>query len=298
MPASMPAPSRRVPIEPLTQAAFEPFGTVIENPARLGAKRPDLDTVKANQGTALKYLDVTHMTNFYHMSPSRKPGAAVMNMFVCSPRKLRTASSSNSSGQQRLFDTTILERHPYTSQTFIPLGLSPESAGAGSAPSQTYYLVIVAPTLPQSRGSKSKRPPPFPLPPPRRRRSIRDIFSRARPSPFTNEAAPPPPSATKGRQEGRPQPRPKGPGLPDLSQLRAFIARGDQAVTYGAGTWHAPMAVVGEEDVDFVVVQFANGVGIEDCQEVELQAEGDGGVAVVIDEGQAGTEGIGIKAKL
>ncbi|KAK7522717.1 ureidoglycolate hydrolase [Phyllosticta citriasiana] len=296
MPTPIPAPSSRVPVEPLTQSAFEPFGTVIENPVRLGSQRPDLDTVKANQGTALKYLDVTHMTNFYHMSPSRKPGAAVMNMFVCSPRKLKTASSSSkSSGQQQLFDTTILERHPYTSQTFIPLGLSPKSSEAASTPSQTYYLVIVAPTLPRPRSPDPKRPPPFPLPPPRRRRSLRDIFSRARPSPFTNEAAPPPASATRGKLAGRPKLRPKGPGLPDLSQLRAFVARGDQAVTYGAGTWHAPMVVLGEGDVDFVVVQFANGVGIEDCQEVELQAEGEG-IAVVVED--AGGEGLGVKAKL
>ncbi|KAK7540686.1 ureidoglycolate hydrolase [Phyllosticta citribraziliensis] len=296
MPVPISAPSRRVPVEPLTQSVFEPFGTVIENPIRLGSQRPDLETVKANQGTALKYLDVTHMTNFYHMSPSRKPGAAVMNMFVCSPRRLRTASSSsNPSSQQQLFDTTILERHPYTSQTFIPLGLSPESSGAAATPSQTYYLVIVAPTLSAARSANQKRPPPFPLPPPRRRRSIRDIFSRARPSPFTNEAAPPPPSATKGKLAGRPKLRPKGLGLPDLSQLRAFVARGDQAVTYGAGTWHAPMVVLGGGDVDFVVVQFANGVGIEDCQEVELQAEGEG-IAVVVEE--AGEGGLGIKAKL
>lgn len=41
-------------------------------------------------------------------------------------------------------------------------------------------------------------------------------------------------------------------------------------MTYGAGTWHAPMAVIGDERIDFVVVQFANGIAEEDCQEVEL----------------------------
>lgn len=62
-----------------------------------------------------------------------------------------------------------------------------------------------------------------------------------------------------------------------MTRLKAFIATTDQAVTYGAGTWHAPMAVLGEEGtkVDFVVVQFANGVGVEDCQEVFLEEEGE-----------------------
>ena len=72
-------------------------------------------------------------------------------------------------------------------------------------------------------------------------------------------------------------------GPPDLSNLRAFIADGAQAVTYGVGTWHAPMVVIGKKRVDFVVVQFANGVPEDDCQEVEL--EGDR-VGVVFDKGR------------
>ncbi|KAG5991998.1 hypothetical protein E4U52_003165 [Claviceps spartinae] len=63
-----------------------------------------------------------------------------------------------------------------------------------------------------------------------------------------------------------------GRGLPDLRGLRAFVATGAQAVVYGAGTWHAPMVVLGREGttLDFVVSQFASGVPIEDCQIVEL----------------------------
>lgn len=71
-------------------------------------------------------------------------------------------------------------------------------------------------------------------------------------------------------------------GPPDLNNVRAFWARAGQAVTYGAGTWHAPMAVVGEERMDFVVVQFVNGVAEEDCQEVLLEKEG--GICVQIQD--------------
>lgn len=61
--------------------------------------------------------------------------------------------------------------------------------------------------------------------------------------------------------------------MPDLRRVRAFVAHASQAVTYGAGTWHGPMVALGEAGtaIDFVVVQFANGVGLEDCQEVLLE---------------------------
>ncbi|KAL8975999.1 MAG: hypothetical protein Q9177_006939, partial [Variospora cf. flavescens] len=71
-------------------------------------------------------------------------------------------------------------------------------------------------------------------------------------------------------------------GPPDLDNIRAFWAHAGQAVTYGAGTWHAPMVVVGDERMDFVVVQFVNGVAQEDCQEVMLKKEG--GISVEVKE--------------
>jgi ureidoglycolate lyase len=72
---------------------------------------------------------------------------------------------------------------------------------------------------------------------------------------------------------------------PDLNNVKAFIARGGQAVTYGVGTWHAPMVVLGPRRVDFIVVQFVNGVGDEDCQEAAF------GEGVVVDLGRKGQLG-------
>lgn len=67
------------------------------------------------------------------------------------------------------------------------------------------------------------------------------------------------------------------------------MANGSQAVTYGPGTWHAPMVVLGQEAVDFVVVQYANGVALDDCQEVELTSRnGEEGLRVVLEEGDFG----------
>ncbi|KAF3004820.1 Ureidoglycolate lyase [Curvularia kusanoi] len=321
MPTSMPCPSIRIPMELLTPTAFAQFGTVIENPATSPSSKLAIPHrvappahVVANQGSATKYLDVTHMSNLYSLAPSKKPAKAVMNMFVCQPRQLRSNEASESipsswgdldldededesSGEfdRQLLDVTILERHPFTTQTFIPMGLAAQDR-------HTQYLVIVAPTLPASASRRhTGRPPPYPTPLPARKKSWTDVFARARPAPYATESAPPAPQFEKLH----PSARPKGPGLPDLKNLRAFVARGDQAVTYGAGTWHAPMIVIGDRPIDFVVVQFANEVGIEDCQEVVLKP-GEAareGVVVMVDSDGAGKvqvkAGVGaVKAKL
>jgi ureidoglycolate lyase len=316
---SMPAPSIRIPIELLTPTAFSQFGTVVENPATSPSSKlpvpnriPPPDSVTANQGFATKYLDVTHMSNLYSLAPSKKPARAVMNMFVCAPRSLRPLEPSasmpsswgdlyfdddedNGSYARQLLDIGILERHPFTTQTFIPVGLS-------QADRHTQYLVVVAPTLPASASRRNTdRAPPYPTPKTERKKSLKDIFARARPSPFTNDVIPP--SSLFSRLH--PFARPKGPGLPDLKNLRAFIATGSQAVTYGAGTWHAPMVVIGDRPVDFVVVQFANDVGTEDCQEILLKPNGTAheGVVVMVDSDSSGKvqvkAGVGsLKARL
>ena len=150
-------------------------------------------------------------------------------MFVCSPRTLSYCDD----GKTTEFKVEILERHPFTTQTFSPLGLAKGEV--------TKFLVIVAPTLPLSERDIG-------LPVPRSAKT-------------TNVELP-------------------GRGLPDLAKLKAFLADGSQAITYGAGTWHAPMVVLGKKDVAFVVSQFVNGVGEEDCQEVVW----DGDVKVAIEQ--------------
>ncbi|EPE27740.1 RmlC-like cupin [Glarea lozoyensis ATCC 20868] len=227
---NLPQRSSIVGVEDICQNLFSPFGTVVENPSpslvpSAQIKKLPPNSVQANQGSALKYLDVTLMRDYYGSAPSKQKANAVMNMFVCAPRKLLPAEHGTIEG---FFPVEILERHPYTTQTFIPLGLSKLEA------KQARYLVIVAPSLGPSSLDKN-----LPVP---------------------TEAA------FGDRLPGR--------GLPDLTKLKAFLATGAQAVTYGAGTWHAPMVVIGDNAIDFVVVQFANGVGVEDCQEAELKTEG------------------------
>ncbi|KAM7186303.1 Ureidoglycolate hydrolase domain containing protein [Naviculisporaceae sp. PSN 640] len=246
----------RVDAVPLDREAFAPFGDVIENPrpglhpsaAASGQESGELpfQGLVANQGSALKYQHVSRMVNLYDQAPSGRPGIAVMNMFVCASRRLLRSSELDPAPEPRsagagkphsvqgsdhedlFFPVTVLERHPYTTQTFTPLTADPRKR----------FLVIVAPSLPPSPADQS-----LPCP-------------KVKPSSWA---------------ETRPLP---GRGLPDLSRLRAFLATSEQAVTYGAGTWHAPMVALGQTGtaLDFLVIQFANGEAIEDCQEVYMSS--------------------------
>ncbi|KAI3342159.1 ureidoglycolate hydrolase [Ustulina deusta] len=224
---------------PLTRDAFAPFGDAIANPrpeARPSNTAPETiargqlpcGAVSANQGTAIQYRAIASMRDLYGSAPSRQPGTPRMTMFVCGARTLVSRRDGGEpDAEADAVRVAVLERHPFTSQTFVPL----------TADAAKRYLVIVAPTL-DPAGDDHGLPAP----------------------------------------DGAGLP---GRGLPDVRRLRAFVATGEQAVTYGAGTWHAPMVALGPPDstIDFVVVQFANDVPVEDCQEVALEdggGEGEG----------------------
>ncbi|KAJ5328919.1 hypothetical protein N7452_009309 [Penicillium brevicompactum] len=208
--------------------------SVATEPSSLPPHNPT--PVLANQNSALKYSPISPLLDRYNGSPSGKPSEARMTMFCCFPRKLRSISSGPS--EKEAFDVRILERHPFTNQTFIPVDLSAHSK-VGDGEDEPLFLVVVAPTLKgQTITAKNEQGETV---------TIQDP--------------------------------------PDLKNIKAFVARGGQAVTYGVGTWHAPMVVLGKRRVDFVVVQFVNGVGDEDCQEAAF------GEGVVVDLGRKGQLG-------
>ncbi|RMZ78012.1 hypothetical protein DV737_g4109, partial [Chaetothyriales sp. CBS 132003] len=215
MPQTLPilSPSHpvTVPLIPLSPPSFAPFGTCVTPPlppglneapssppsARHPAHQPS--PMLANQNTALKSSPISPLIDNY--PGNHPPSRPLMSMFSCFPRPTSQVSSGK-------LPITILERHPYTTQTFSPLALS-------TTDSSTCFLVVVAPSLPTATVNAVAKPP-------------------------------------------------------DLANLKAFVARGDQAVTYAPGTWHAPMIVLGKTRLDFVVTQFANGVAGDDCQEVNV----------------------------
>lgn len=143
--------------EPLTVAAFAPFGVVLDTPRAFERVYFDgaLDNYRA------------------HARPS-------LSLWRLAPH-----------GANAL-DISILERHEFSSQTFVPLDVA-------------RYLIIVAPPGDQ----------------------------------------------------------------PEPAKLRAFIARGDQGVTYGPGVWHHGMTVL-DGPADFAVFMWRDGgAGDEQFFDVE-----------------------------
>ncbi|WP_250472241.1 ureidoglycolate lyase [Caballeronia sp. GAFFF1] len=92
-------------IEPLTRAAFRPFGDVIELD---GAKQ-----IPINLGTTIRFHDLCKV------DVTDEGGRTLVNLFRGQPRVLP-------------FEVKMMERHPLGSQAFIPLDERP-------------YLVVVAP---------------------------------------------------------------------------------------------------------------------------------------------------------
>ena len=92
-------------VEPLTRAAFAPFGDVIEAAAAASH-------YAINAGTTTRFHDLAHI------DASREGGRPILSLFRAQPRTLP-------------FRVILLERHPLGSQAFVPL-------------SQRPYLVVVA----------------------------------------------------------------------------------------------------------------------------------------------------------
>ena len=244
-------PTLTVVPEPLTPMSFAPFGTAICSPIPRDLSIPPQPSnlppsnptpVLANQNSALKYSPISPMLDTYSTGPSGKPSSSRLTMFCCFPRKLRTITQAQKPATEA-FDVRILERHPFTNQTFIPVDLSSHTK-VGNGEEEPVFLVVVAPTL-KGEVATAKNEAGETI-------TIRDP--------------------------------------PDLKNIKAFIAKGGQAVTYGVGTWHAPMVVLGPRRVDFVVVQHVNGVDDEDCQEASF------GEGIVINLGERGQYGRNMKA--
>jgi ureidoglycolate lyase len=96
---------KKLAIEPLTRAAFKPYGDVIELD---GAKQ-----IPINLGTTMRFHDLCNV------DVTDEGGHAIVNLFRGQPRVLP-------------FECKMMERHPLGSQAFVPLDDRP-------------YLVVVAP---------------------------------------------------------------------------------------------------------------------------------------------------------
>ncbi|CEP61985.1 ureidoglycolate hydrolase LALA0_S04e05116g [Lachancea lanzarotensis] len=176
-----------IPVQPLSVGEFEKYGSIVspeEEIHKLGSQA----TKGANQGTAIKILKVSRNQNLFPTECDVR--ASHWNLFRCFPRPhLKRSFLEYSTNDLVQHDIKVLEKHPNSSQTFVPMGRDANALA---------YLVVVALSDEQDE--------------------------------------------------------------PDLSTLRAFTCKGTQAVTYGAGVWHAPMIALGPQDyLDFSVAIYELG---------------------------------------
>ncbi|KAJ7217868.1 galactose-binding domain-like protein [Mycena pura] len=126
-----------VPVLPLTPEAFAPFGQVIQAYGEHNAAPKGTKITPANQGSASKFHKLSLLTSSY---PEGADATAGMSVYRCSP--LQDISSDGSA------DVTVMERHPFTNQAFIPMG---KGASEGLADPGCAYLVVVAKNATENR---------------------------------------------------------------------------------------------------------------------------------------------------
>lgn len=115
-----------IPVVPLTSEAFDPFGQVIQA-YNEGSNPNGIKTTSANEGTATKFHKLSLLTESY--SPE---AGATTGISVCRCKPLEDIIDG-------VAVLKTLERHPFTSQAFIPMGRGDRLSDAGDK-----YLVVVA----------------------------------------------------------------------------------------------------------------------------------------------------------
>jgi len=113
-------------VVPLTSEGFDPFGQVIQAYDE-GSNLNGIKATLANEGTATKFHQLSPLTESYSPEVGATTGISV---FRCKPLEGITDGVAV---------LKTLERHPFTSQAFIPMGRGDRLSDAGDK-----YLVVVA----------------------------------------------------------------------------------------------------------------------------------------------------------
>lgn len=107
----------------LNPSAFASYGGVISS----NVLTPQ--TVYVNGGTARRTPEVVPTDNRYDEAPSKKPAKVVLNASLAGPREVSPWSGgTEKEGEEehgeakRVFRFKMLEKHPYTTQSFVPMG--------------------------------------------------------------------------------------------------------------------------------------------------------------------------------
>ncbi|EGG12868.1 uncharacterized protein MELLADRAFT_76395 [Melampsora larici-populina 98AG31] len=123
-------PAITVPVLPLTRAAFSPFGYTIEAHDDPRTWHPSIQHKTVNFGSAEKYCDVAQIETL--KTPTGVEPKSNLCIFSAQPWPETIGGEGN-----RRWKLKGLERHAYSSQSFLPLASNKEVSGLGS------YLVVV-----------------------------------------------------------------------------------------------------------------------------------------------------------
>ncbi|MBW0480933.1 hypothetical protein O181_020648 [Austropuccinia psidii MF-1] len=131
----LPATVQKLPILPLSPAAFEPYGFVLEAPSDSRAWPPAIASSKVNFGTATKFNHVAQVSGLENSQP---------NLCIFSCRPWEPARITAETIEWKLKG---LERHELSTQTFVPVAShQPISGCEGAIQTQAegLYLIVVA----------------------------------------------------------------------------------------------------------------------------------------------------------
>lgn len=116
---------RKVLALPLTPEAFAPFGQVIQSYADITSAPRAVKITQANFGTASKYHKLSLLQSSY---PDDMGATTGISVYRCQPVEVVK------NGTSRELVLNALERHPFTNQSFLPMGQDKDDV----------YLVVVA----------------------------------------------------------------------------------------------------------------------------------------------------------
>ncbi|KAK4688521.1 allantoicase, partial [Tremellales sp. Uapishka_1] len=129
---------------PITSALFAPFGNIIQaNPVLA----PQIEVANSKDGKTTKWSRLAPVTDLYPEGSGAVAGIAVFR-----------ATKKVGLERGKVFDVRLMERHPFTSQAFIPMGKA-EWKGKGEEVLERggQFLVIVA------KGGPDDKPDPSTL---------------------------------------------------------------------------------------------------------------------------------------
>lgn len=120
-----------LPALPLTPEAFAPFGQVIQAYGDHTAAPKGTGITPANAGTASKFHKLALLASSY---PPDAHATAGLSVYRCQPLKNIDKDSTT--------ELSVLERHSFTNQAFIPMGCGPGDSEGLTDPSHRYLVVV------------------------------------------------------------------------------------------------------------------------------------------------------------